>query len=49
MTFLATTRTGRSYFSAVLAEDPTSPIDEGEAAPAMLSAINGALTLAASI
>lgn len=48
MTFLATTRTGRSYFAAVLAEDPTSPIDEGEAAPAMLSAINGALTLAAS-
>jgi beta-lactamase class A len=48
MTFLATTRTGRRYFAAVLADDPTSPIDEGVAAPAMLSAIKGALTLAAS-
>jgi beta-lactamase family protein/uncharacterized protein len=48
MTFLATTRTGRSYFAAVLAENPTAPINEGAAAPAMLSAIKGALSLATS-
>jgi hypothetical protein len=32
----------------VHAENPSSTIDEGQAAPAMLSAIKGALTLAAS-
>jgi len=48
MTYLAKTRSETSYFAAVLAEDPNSAIDEAEAAPAMLSAIKGALTLAAS-
>ena len=47
LTYLATTRTGRSYVVAVLAENPSKPIDEATAAPAMISAIKGAFTLAA--
>ena len=45
--YLATTRTGRSYVVTVLAENPSQPIDEATAAPAMLSAIKAAFTLAA--
>ncbi len=47
LAYLATTRTGKSYVVAVLAENPSQPIDEATAAPAMLSAIKGAFTLAA--
>jgi beta-lactamase class A len=47
LAYLATTRTGQSYVVAVLAENPSQPIDEATAAPAMLSAIKGAFTLAA--
>jgi beta-lactamase class A len=47
MTYLATTRTGRSYVVAALAENPSQPIDETIAIPVMLSAIKGAFTLAA--
>ena len=47
LTYRATTRTGRSYFVGVLTSDPTSAIDEAEAAPRLLSAINGAFGLAA--
>jgi beta-lactamase class A len=47
LTYLATTRTGHSYVVAVLAENPSQPINEATAAPVMLSAIKGAFTLAA--
>jgi len=47
MAYLATTRTGHSYVVTVLAENPSQPIDETIAIPAMLSAIKGAFTLAA--
>jgi beta-lactamase class A len=47
LTYLATTRTGQSYVVTVLAENPSQPINEGTAAPVMLSAIKGAFTLAA--
>jgi beta-lactamase class A len=46
LTYLATTRTGHSYVVAVLAENPSAPIDQATAAPALLSAIKGAFTLA---
>ncbi len=45
-TFLATTRTGHSYVVTVLAENPTQPLDGNQAAPTLLSAMKGALTLA---
>ena len=47
MAYLATTRTGHSYVVTVLAENPSQPIYETIATPLMLSAIKGALTLAA--
>ncbi len=47
LAYLATTRTGQSYVVAVLAENPSQPINEATAAPVMLSAIKGAFTLAA--
>ena len=47
LTYLATTRTGHSYVVALLAENPSQPINEATAAPVMLSAIKGAFTLAA--
>ncbi len=47
LTYLATNRTGQSYVVAALAENPSQPIDEATAAPAMLSAIKAAFTLAA--
>ena len=47
MAYLATTRTGRSYVVAALAENPSQPIDETIATPVMLSAIKAAFTLAA--
>ena len=47
MAYLATTRTGHSYVVTALAENPSQPIDETTAIPAMLSAIKGAFTLAA--
>jgi len=46
-TYLATTNTGRSYVVAVLAENPSAPIDQTAATPTVLSAIKGAFTLAA--
>ncbi len=47
MAYLAATRTGHSYVVTALAENPSQPIDETTAIPAMLSAIKGAFTLAA--
>ena len=47
LAYLATTRTGRSYVVAALAENPSQPIDETIATPVMLSAIKAAFTLAA--
>ena len=47
LTYMATTQTGRSYVVAVLAENPSAPINQATAVPAMLSAIKGAFTLAA--
>ncbi len=47
LTYMATTRTGHSYVVAVLAENPSAPINQATAAPAMLSAIKGAFTLVA--
>jgi hypothetical protein len=43
---MATTRTGHSHVVAALAENPSAPINQATAAPAMLSAIKGAFTLA---
>jgi hypothetical protein len=47
LAYLATTRTGQSYVVTALAENPSRPINEATAAPAMLSAIKGAFALAA--
>jgi len=47
LAYLATTRSGQSYVVAVLAENPSEPINEATAAPVMLSAVKGAFTLAA--
>ena len=47
LAYLATTRTGQSYAVTVLAENPSQPIDEATAIPAVLLAIKGAFTLAA--
>ena len=47
LAYLATTRTGQSYVVTVLAENPAQPLDEATAAPAILSAIKAAFTLAA--
>jgi hypothetical protein len=47
LAYLATTRTGRSYVVTVLADNPSQPIDETTAIPAILSAVKGAFTLAA--
>jgi beta-lactamase class A len=47
LTYMATTRTGHSYVVAVLAENPSAPINQATAVPTMLSAIKGAFTLAA--
>jgi beta-lactamase class A len=47
LAYLATTRTGQSYVVTVLAENPSQPIDEATAGPAILSAIRAAFTLAA--
>jgi beta-lactamase class A len=47
LAYLATTQTGQSYVVAVLAENPSAPINEATAAPVMLSAVQGAFTLAA--
>jgi len=45
--FMATTRTGHSYVVTVLAENPTQPINQATAIPAILSAVKAAFTLAA--
>jgi len=45
--YLATTQTGQSYVVAVLAENPSAPINEATAAPVILSAVEAAFTLAA--
>ncbi len=47
LAYLATTRTGKSYVVTVLAEDPSRPLDEAVAIPAILSAVKGAFTLVA--
>ena len=47
LAYLATTRTGQSYVVTVLAENPAQPLDEATAAPAIVSAIKAAFTLAA--
>jgi len=47
LNYLATTRTGQTYVASALAENPSAPIAEPSAIPAMLSAIKGAFHLAA--
>ena len=47
LAFMATTRTGHSYVVTVLAEDPSQPINQATAIPAILSAVKAAFTLAA--
>ena len=47
LAYLATTRTGQSYVVTALTENPSQPINEATAVPAMLSAIKAAFTLAA--
>ena len=47
LAYLATTRTGQSYVVTALAENPSQPLNETTAIPAMLSAIKAAFTLAA--
>jgi hypothetical protein len=47
LAFMATTRTGHSYAVTVLAENPSQPINQATAIPAILSAIQQAFTLAA--
>ena len=47
LAYLATTQAGQSYVVVALAENPSKPIDEATAAPAMLAVIKGAFTLAA--
>jgi len=47
LTYMATTQTGHSYVVVALAENPSAPINQATAVPAMLSAVKGAFTLAA--
>ncbi|MDQ6806064.1 MAG: hypothetical protein M3065_14115, partial [Actinomycetota bacterium] len=47
LAYLATTRSGHTYVVAVLAENPSAPIDEAAAGPVLISAIKSAFTLAA--
>ncbi len=47
LAFMATTWTGHSYVVAVLAEDPSQPINQAAAIPVILSAVNEAFNLAA--
>jgi beta-lactamase class A len=47
LAFMATTRTGHSYAVTVLAENPSQPINQATAIPAILSAVRAAFTLAA--
>jgi len=47
LTFLATTRSGRSYMVAVQAENRSDPIDQATVTPSILSAVKGAFTRAA--
>ena len=47
LAFMATTRTGNSYVVTVLAENPSQPINQATAIPAILSAVKAAFTLAA--
>jgi beta-lactamase class A len=46
-TYLAITKTGQSYIVAILASNPSAPIDNATAIPAVVSAVRGAFTLAA--
>jgi hypothetical protein len=47
LNYLATTRHGRTYVVSVLTENPSAPLAETSATLTLLSAIKGALTLAA--
>ena len=47
LNYLATTRTGQTYVLSAMAENPSAPIADSSAIPAMLSAIKGAFRLAA--
>jgi beta-lactamase class A len=47
LAFLATTRTGHSYVVTVLADNPSQPLDQATAIPAILTAVKEAFTLAA--
>jgi Beta-lactamase enzyme family/ORF 12 gene product N-terminal len=47
LNYLATARTGQTYLASVLAENPSAPIAQTPVALTLLSAIKGALTLAA--
>jgi hypothetical protein len=47
LNYLATTRTGRAYVASVLAASPSALLAQDSAVPTLLSAIKGALQLAA--
>lgn len=47
LNYLATTRGGQSYVVSVLTENPTAPIPQTSAVPTLISAVKGALELAA--
>ena len=47
LAYLATNRTGRSYVVTVLTENPSAPIPATSALPILVSAVKGALALAA--
>lgn len=47
LNYLATTRGGQSYVVSVLTENPAAPIPQTSAVPTLISAVKGALELAA--
>ena len=47
LNYLATTRTGQAYVASVLAADPSAPLAQDSAVLTLISAVKGALQLAA--
>ena len=47
LSYLATTRTGQAYVASVLAENPSAPLAQNSAIPTLITAVKGALQLAA--
>lgn len=47
LNYLAATRTGRAYVASVVAANPAAPLAQDSATATLLSALKGALQLAA--